>query len=62
MPCPECGCPYPNDHTLECQYSVMDTLKVRRITEILRQYYKPQDERIIAPENVLSSIDRVLRS
>lgn len=40
----------------------MDTLKVRRITEILRQYYKPQDERIIAPENVLSSIDRVLRS
>lgn len=42
--------------------AITDTLKIRRITEIIQRYYRPQDERIIAPENVIERINRVIRS
>lgn len=43
----------------ECE--ITNTLKVRRIREIIQWYYKPPDERIIAPETVISHIYRVIK-
>lgn len=53
-PCPECGCPYPGDHTLECR--ITPEVKVRRITDILEKYYWSGDETDIAPENIIEAI------
>jgi hypothetical protein len=57
-PCPECGCPYVGDHTVECV--INDTLKLKRIREILQEYYQ-QEEGEIAPQTAIERIHFVTR-